>query len=331
MSPAMSRDVEHYLNLRHIKPLNLHAKLFTKKLGLSTLWFETWGREALFNLNSRQVKRDCHATINFSHTVVVPSTFWYLQGPTSSALKDMKGELTTTYKSVYTILKPALEYLDKKLAQHTMDASTFVVANSKFCALLYHDWGIRAYDIIYPPVDCKLFQRTSSDPSNDYVLTYFGKETKFSVVKSVADRGVRIRAFGSKAPFVPRSVMMHPNINFLGRITVNELVENYSNALFTLFAFTHEPFGYIPVESMSCGTPTLTYRSQGPGESIINGYTGWLVETDEELVCKASSLWRYGYSSRMRSQCVKAASSFDKKLYVEKWLKIMKSRKVLES
>jgi len=320
ISPIMSKDVEQHLNMLGITPLNLHVRLFAKKFGLSMLWFETWGREALFRLNSRHINPSSRATINFSHTLVVPSTFWYLQGPTSSALRDMEDELSTTYKSAYKILKPALEYTDRRLTQNIRSETKFVLANSKFCASLYREWEIEACDVIYPPIDCKLFQPQASKPSNDYVATYFGKETKFSVIKAIADQGVKVKAFGFKAPFIPKSMTTHPNITFVGKIPVNELVDLYSNALFTLFPFTHEPFGYIPVESMSCGTPTLTFDAQGPGESIVNGHTGWLAKNNWEMIGRAVELWKKGYSQKIRRNCIKEAAKFDKSVYVRRWL-----------
>jgi glycosyltransferase involved in cell wall biosynthesis len=331
ISPVMSKDVEQHLRMLEIQPMNLHARLFAKKLGLSMLWFETWGREALFRLNSRHIDQDSHATINFSHTLVVPSTFWYLQGPTSSALKDMEDELSTTYKSVYKLLKPALEYIDKRLAQNMWSESKFVLANSKFCATLYRAWGIETYDIIYPPISCKLFQPQASKPSGNYVVTYFGKETKFSVIKVIADQGVKIKAFGSKAPFIPKSLTTHPNVDFVGKINVTELVDVYSNALFTLFPFTHEPFGYIPVESMACGTPTLTFGIQGPGESIVDGYTGWFSRSNGDMIGQAVKLWKRGYAQKMRQNCIKEAAKFDKDIYVRKWLEVMRKSQSTES
>jgi glycosyltransferase involved in cell wall biosynthesis len=323
ISPIMSKDVERHLTMMDMEPVNLRARLFAKRFGLSILWFETWGREALFRLNSRHVNKGSHATINFSHTLVLPSTFWYLQGPTSSALRDMENELSITYKSAYKIMKPALEYTDRKLAQSIYDKCKFVLANSKFCASLYRGWGIEACDVIYPPIDRKLFRPSRPNPSGDYVATYFGKETKFTVVKTIADLGVKIKAFGSKAPFIPKSMTSHPNIEFFGRIPAIELVKIYSNALFTLFPFTHEPFGYIPVESMSCGTPTLTYDAQGPSESIVDWSTGWLAKNDHEMIEKAVNLWKHGYSRSIRKNCVREASKFDRTNYVSKWLKLI--------
>jgi glycosyltransferase involved in cell wall biosynthesis len=97
----------------------------------------------------------------------------------------------------------------------------------------------------------------------------------------------------------------------------------YSNALFTLFTFTHEPFGYVPIESMACGTPVLTYNLQGPSEYLTSAFTGWLVYTDNELVQKAVELWKDGYPPHMRLNCIKVASKFDVSSYLEKWLKIL--------
>jgi glycosyltransferase involved in cell wall biosynthesis len=329
LSPTIASDVQERLGISGIRPVNLHATLTARNSGLSLLWLETWAREAFLKLNSKHVSSDSLVTINFSHTLAIPSLFWYVQGPTSIALRDIASELTLTYRFGYEILKPFIEYADGRLVRDISSKSTFLVANSKFCASMYRKWGIEVKEIIYPPIDCKIFQPHTSSPSSNYVLTYFGKETKFSLVKTLADSGISIKAFGSKAPFVPKSLIVHPKIEFLGRVTTDELVDAYSNALFTLFSFTHEPFGYIPIESMACGTPTLTYDMQGPGESIVNERLGWLAKDDEELVYKALKLWKNGYPLGIRSNCVKTALIFDKKAYVEKWLKTMNEREQL--
>jgi glycosyltransferase involved in cell wall biosynthesis len=266
--------------------------------------------------------RSC-VTINFSHTFATPSTFWYVQGPTSAALQDGENELLGIYKLGYKILKSIIDYSDKELVKDTGKRSAYIIANSKFCASIYQKWGIKITDIIYPPLDCDVFRPRTSSPSSNYVLTYFGKETKFSVIKAVADMGVSIKAFGLKSPIVPRAIFTHPHIEFIGKVTTDKLVNLYSNALFTLFPFTHEPFGYVPVESMACGTPTLTYNTQGPSETIIDGYNGWLAESDETLVSKAQKFWREGYPLRLRSNCIKHALKFDKKFYTQKWLDIL--------
>ena len=323
MSPMMSREVEDRLSAIGIIPLNLKAKLAAKSSGLSILWLETWAREAFLRLNSRCVIDESSRVINFSQVISAPSWVWYLQGPPSLALKDMEKELSTRFRIVYDFLRPIINYADGKLVSRIGKGSTLVIANSKFCASMYSSLGVRADCIIYPPIDCQTFRPSTSTPSSDYVLTYFGKETKFSIVKNVADSGLKIKAFGSKTPFVPEGLLKHPNVEFLGRVSTKELVDLYSNALFTMFPFTHEPFGYVPLESMACGTPVLTYDFQGPSEYVADAHTGWLVHTDGELVQKSAELWKEQYPSETRTNCVKAASKFDKRTYLERWSEIL--------
>jgi len=324
ISPIMSDDVERRLRAGGITPINLCSRLAAKHLSPSLLWFETWIREAFFRLNSMRVGKDLSMVINFSQVISVPSLVWYLQGSPSIALKDIERELSIGSRIAYNVLKPIIKLADERLISRMGRSSAFVIANSKFCASMYSKFGIEVNDVIYPPIDRQTFHPSASSPASNYVLSYFGKETKFSVVKKIADMGVKIKAFGSKM-FIRKDLMEHRNIEFLGRIGTRELVDMYSNALFTLFPFTHEPFGYVPLESMACGTPVLTYDRQGPREYVIDGCTGWLVHTDDELIQKAVELWKEGYPSRMRPNCVEAASKFDERIYIEKWLGFLSS------
>jgi glycosyltransferase involved in cell wall biosynthesis len=323
MSPHMSGAVEERLRVRGITPINLRVKLVAKNSGLSLLWLETWAREAFLMLNSRNIRNDFSVIINFSQVISAPSLVWYLQGPPSVALKDMERGLSTGFRIAYSVLKPIIEYADGRLVNRMSKLSAFAIANSKFCASMYSKFGVKVNSVIYPPIDCQTFSPSTLNPSSDYVLAYFGKETKFSDVKKIADLGIKIRAFGSKIPLLQKGLIGHPNIEFLGRVSTEELVEAYSNALFTLFPFTHEPFGYVPLESMACGTPVLTYNLQGPSEYVIDESTGWLARTEDELVQKAVELWKEGYPSHVRANCRRESLKFDKKFYVEKWLKML--------
>lgn len=329
ISPVILPSPEFKLHEMGIKSVNLGVKHFSSAFDSSLLWFEVWVYEALFNLNSKRAKSECPATINFSHVIFVPSIFWYLQGPPSMALRDIAGGLPFSFKVLYTFLKPMIEYLDNRVVRRGGEVSFRRIANSKFCASMYSRLGLRVHDIIYPPLDRRIFRPSTSCPSEDYVLTYFGKETKFPVIRRIADLGVKVKAFGSKTSFISKEMLKHPNIEFLGRISTSDLVDAYSNALFTLFPFTHEPFGYIPLESMACGTPTLTYNMQGPREYIIDGENGWLVNSDAHMIKRAIEIWENGYSSKMRQCCVKRASVFDREAYFKKWLSMLNSLSII--
>jgi len=284
----------------------------------SLLTFEAW-------LKKRKLKEDEHyINVNFSQCFLANVHIYYAQGPITKALDGMYQEMKKIHKYAYKFTRPFLVRRDKNFNKKLRSLSRLFIANSRFCACMYKDLGIKVDDVIYPPLDCKHFKPNNYRPSGDYVLTYFGKETKYSVLKVIADAGLKIKAFGSKAPYIPKPLLNHHNVEFLGRVSDENLVDLYSNALYTLFTFTHEPFGYIPIESMACGTPVLTYNKQGPSETVIDGITGWLAMSDEELIKLAIKCWRDGYPSWIRARCRERALKFDVKIIADRWLEIIK-------
>jgi glycosyltransferase involved in cell wall biosynthesis len=265
------------------------------------------------------------ATINMSNTIAIESTAWYAQGPVFEAMEHAYPFVPLKYKVPYVVAKRVVKYLDIKLGQSLRKLSRIACANSYTMKRVYEGLGISIDCVIYEPLDTEFFQPKTGSPKGDYVLTYFGKETDYLAVKKVADKGVKIKAFGSKAAsIVPKYVLNHPNIEVLGYVSDDELVELYSNALFTLFPFTEEPFGYVPVESMACGTPVLTYNRQGPSETVEHGVTGWLANSDKELVDLAVRIWKEGYPSWMRSRSREKALQFGVKTIADQWIETLK-------
>jgi glycosyltransferase involved in cell wall biosynthesis len=318
-SPLISPKVSDRLKEMGVNTLNLNIGHFASLDNHSMLWFEAWLKESLFRSTSKKIAVNNEFLINFSNQVVAPSVFWYLQGPPSIAVKDMLKEFPVKYQLMHYFTKNVIDAADRKIVEGMNKNSQKKIANSNFCASMYTKFKITVDDVIYPPLDIRLYRPSTSNPSSDYVLTYFGKETDYSVIKQIADKGVKIRAFGSKDNFSKKELIGHPNVQVLGRLKITDLIDSYSNALFTLFPFTHEPFGYIPVESIACGTPVLTYNKQGPGEYLQNNSTGWLVNGKNEMIETASKVWENGYPSILRGKGVKYAQHFSTEKYLEKW------------
>jgi glycosyltransferase involved in cell wall biosynthesis len=325
VSPSISEEVRKAAKEKDIQVKSLGSTFnFTNSYPIVEAWAKSLLKSDILRLDG---VGDNDIIINTSACIRVKSHMYYAQGPMTRALDDMLCEMPARYKYAYRLIAPALRYLEKKTVRAYANLSGSVIANSKFCASMYKELGVEVDGVISPPLDCSVFKPSAQEPSQDYVLTYFGvysKETRFAVLKQVADAGVKIKAFGYKASGIPACIAKHPNIQFIGTNSNEELVNLYTNALYVLFTFNHEPFGYIPIESMACGTPVLTYNKQGPSESVIDGSTGWLVNSDEELLDLALRIWKDGYAQKIRRNCIKRSALFDSKKISEELINLFR-------
>ncbi|RLI22847.1 hypothetical protein DRO54_00045 [Candidatus Bathyarchaeota archaeon] len=321
ISAKISTDIEHKLRSENISFRSLQEDFF--QADESLVWFKCWFDEALFSRNSKKIGELKFPVLNFSNTIASSSYCWYAQGPPTVTLKNIKEQLTLKYKLFYSFSSKFLEFLDRRLTREFAEKTEHVVANSRYLSRVYHSFGVEVSRVIYPPLDCEVFHPKKARTSSNYILTYFGKETKFNVIKELANLGAEIVVFGGKMSNAPKWMLQHPKIRFLGRISNEKLVSLYSNALVTVYPFLDEPFGYIPVESMACGTPVITFNRQGPSETVVNGVTGWLARTDRELIDITLKVWRRGYPSSMRKECRKRALLFDKSKIVKEWLDLL--------
>lgn len=115
------------------------------------------------------------------------------------------------------------------------------------------------------------------------------------------------------------------HITFLGKVSNEELVKLYSGAKFFAFPFTNEPFGVTPIESMLCGVPVLTYNKEGPSETVLDGKTGWFVNSREDFVQKTYQLWISHNLDIDPKICVKRGSELRLKYQINKLIDIMDS------
>jgi glycosyltransferase involved in cell wall biosynthesis len=98
----------------------------------------------------------------------------------------------------------------------------------------------------------------------------------------------------------------------------NQLLGN-ALALLHLVLFD-EPFGLSVAEAMCCGTPVIAFKRGAMPELVLNGKTGFLVDTIEEAEIASARL-----DSIKRKDCREwAVSMFSKERMAEEYLKIYK-------
>lgn len=76
-------------------------------------------------------------------------------------------------------------------------------------------------------------------------------------------------------------------IKFVGSSDFPKKIELFKNAKALLFPVKRpEPFGLVVIEAMACGTPVIAFRQGSMPELILDGKTGFLVNSIEEA-CQA--------------------------------------------
>ena len=74
-------------------------------------------------------------------------------------------------------------------------------------------------------------------------------------------------------------------IRHIGVVPRNKLYEYYGNAKATLVPIQwEEPFGLVMTESMATGTPVIAFRKGSVPEVVLDGKTGFVVNTVDEMI-----------------------------------------------
>jgi len=327
ISPYIERDFVLKKIPRNVNIVSLGMKLPLG--GGSFEWLADWFMQRLFNFFSERIGNNLREVfdvlVNFSSIPLPAFNAWYVSGtPYVTILNIIRnGRDSKIFNLLARIALPLAKHTDiDKLGKYPQ----IVVANSRYTSRIYSRfYGLNVDRVIYPPLDTSTFKPPTDRASEDYILTYYGKETHLAPIVRLAKRGVRIKMFGGKMPTMLSKLHLKGlKIEFYHDIGEEELTQLYRKAYFTLFSFTDEPFGYIPVESMACGTPVLTYNRQGPGETVIHNETGWLVDDIESMVHLAYKLYERGYDEKeMSRKCVERAQTYSLENVTKEWCKVI--------
>jgi glycosyltransferase involved in cell wall biosynthesis len=125
----------------------------------------------------------------------------------------------------------------------------------------------RESSIIYPPVDVDSFYHR---PANDYYLIV-GELVAYkrvdSVVRWFARSGRRLKIAGTGPEQSRLSALASPNIEFLGRVSDEELRGLYACCR-ALILPGEEDFGITPVEALASGKPVIALARGGALETV---------------------------------------------------------------
>ena len=120
------------------------------------------------------------------------------------------------------------------------------------------------------------------------------------IIKAAKKAKVKLKVYGSGLLEDELRGLADDNIEFLGRISDEDLIAHYKGAKAFIVAQKDEDFGITLVEAQASGCPVIAYNGGGYKEAIIDGKTGIFFD---ELTVDA---------------IVKALNNFAKKRFVKK-------------
>lgn len=255
--------------LRHAKPL---------ALPVMPLAWRTLTREH-FDV----VVSSSHA---FAHTVKLGSSedtryLSYVHSPARYVWSpDFDGRGSN---GLLTLPRKALQAADVRLSRHVHSYA----ANSREVQSRLRRFWNRDSRVIHPPVDVDYFADAPAHQRHQdrgYLLGVgrWVPYKNFDLIIEIADAArIPLLIAGSgpeEATLRQAAERAGVPVTFEHRPSRERLRELYWGAKALLFP-AHEDFGIIPVEAQACGTPVLGVRRGGLLETVVDGETGFLLDS----------------------------------------------------
>src|SRR3989344_858905 len=126
-----------------------------------------------------------------------------------------------------------------------------------------------------------------------YINKNKGADTAVRVARKLGMKLILAGANYFEEEFFEKEIKPYLNdkIKYIGPIDFKEKIELYKNAYATLAPISwSEPFGLTLVESQASGTPVIAFNKGAASEIIDNGKTGYVVESEEEMINKVKEV-----------------------------------------
>ena len=142
------------------------------------------------------------------------------------------------------------------------------------------DW-IKTKKYICPKgVDTSLFKMKIKESNSKKTALYVGRVSKEKNIEAFCDLHIPTqKTVVGDGPQLEELKIKYPNVNFVGKIGHENLVDYYQKADVFVFPSKTDTYGLVMLEALSCGTPVASYPING-GLDLADNNT---VFVDEDL------------------------------------------------
>jgi len=149
--------------------------------------------------------------------------------------------------------------------------------------------------IIYNGIDLSHFKFNKKGGDHFVWIARMNKHKGVENAITAAEKmGVKLLLAGRIDPtqkeYFKTCIKPHLNdkIQYVGELTENQLSDFYGPAKACLYPIEwEEPFGLVVTEAMACGTPVIAYRRGSMPELIEDGKTGFVIDSNIDLLVEA--------------------------------------------
>jgi glycosyltransferase involved in cell wall biosynthesis len=279
---AIYSHIAHLTNGFSIKnhdvTLFAHPSSVTKgKLHTSIFHYDDESKKAVARYEQWGLLSDCYTMARNKELDIIHSHMNVMTGFFSKIEKNVP-TLISIHSPIEDWMKPILlKHRDEKYI-------SFSLAQRQQMPEL--NW----YANIYHGVDTDLF--SYNETPEDYVL-FIGRLTHNKgahiAIEACTKADIPLRIAGkSYEPegYWHKEIEPHINgktIRYFGEVSLQEKIPLIQNAKAVVFpVLWNEPFGYVLIEAMACGTPVIAFPNGSVKEIVRDGVTGfWVNDADE--------------------------------------------------
>ncbi len=204
------------------------------------------------------------------------------------------------------------------------------LANSKNVAERITKFYRKKSVVVYPPVEVKKIVEISKNTKRQdffLVASRISSEKGLPMAMEAANKlGVKLKVVGEFAGlrWEENKINKHKskNIEFMGRVSDNELYKLYGQAKAFLALERDVDFGITPVEAMAAGCPVVAYKSGGYLESVVEGKTGTFFD-EYNIDSLVEAMKKIEKMKIEKEYCQKQAKKFSKEKFKENIVKFI--------
>lgn len=241
--------------------------------------------------------------------------------------------LHTLYRSFY--------WWQHYKALQRLDAVTCVSKFILWTTWTAWQWAVsqEKFHVIYPCVDLTWFQK---ELPRQRKIAYVGRIDKRKGIDFVIDAFLRAKKevpdgnleiagavsshiFSDKYyPILKDRIDKTNGISLKRDVSYQTIVDTLLSSRAFAFYNPFEHFGIVNIEAMAAGTPPIAARGGGNLETVIDGKTGFLVETKDEMADRMVQLLTNNkLFRRMSGACRSRAEKFSEESMINLWERLL--------